>query len=606
MIMRRLFLTVSLCVWVAMLFPQQVNLIPMPAKVDAVGEGFLINRNTVIGVNEKGQEALALFLNEWLQQHHDLQLRTEVTKRVKSGRISFQLDKSMKEEAYRLESAPGSVRISGGEAGLFYGLQTLLQLIPMEEGALLQLPGVVIEDDPRFGYRGAMLDVGRYFFRPDEVKRFIDLMAHYKLNVFHWHLTEDAGWRVEIKKYPLLTERGAWRRGTQSSRSHDSFDRLPHGGYYTQSQIRDIVSYAQQRHITIIPEIDMPGHMLAALTAYPELSCTGGAFKVLEHWGIQEDVMCAGNEDTYHFIEGVMDELLDLFPSEIIHIGGDEAPKQRWENCPKCQERIRTEGLSDEHALQSYFVKRVGAYLQRKGRRMIGWDEIMEGGLAENAMVMSWRGEKGGIEAAGMGHEVVMAPNNFMYLDYYQGHPDQEPFNIGGNLPLERVYNYEPLSDKIAPSNRHFVVGVQGNLWMEFIHTFNKLEYMAFPRLLAVAETGWSKRERKEYGDFSTRLAHDLNRLDKKGVNFRIPNVTISHERRDEEGNQLLQLHSPVEGGTIYYTLDGRDPLQYGTLYSGPLKISVADRDSLQLQYVVRTKRGRVSGTRYIPIGNEE
>lgn len=602
MSMRKFVVTACISLLMTQLFPQQVNLVPMPETV-VVEEGvFGLNRKTAIEISDKSLEALAGFLNDYLREQYDLQLTTKVSTKGKSGIIRFMLDKRMEGETYHLDIDPHSVIIKGGKAGLFYGLQTLLQLMPAERGEKLLLPGMSIVDKPRFGYRGAMLDVGRYFFRPDEVKRFIDLMAHYKLNILHWHLTEDAGWRIEIKKYPLLTEIGAWRRGTQSSRAEDAFDRLPHGGFYTQSQIRDIVSYAMQRNITVIPEIDMPGHTLSVLAAYPEYSCTGGPFKVLEQWGIQKDVMCAGNEQTYHFIENVLDELLELFPSEIIHIGGDEAPKDRWKACSKCQEKIRQEGLKDEHELQSYFVKRVGAYLQSKGRRMIGWDEIMEGGLAENAMVMSWRGEKGGIEAVNMHHQVVMAPNNFMYLDYYQGKPEEEPFNIGGNLPLAKVYNYEPLSEKIDPANRKYVVGVQGNLWMEFIHSYSKLEYMAFPRLLAVAEIGWSGKEKKDFADFSARISHDLNKLDRRGVNFRIPDVAVTDEK-DEHGNHLLHLHCPVADGSIYYTLDGKDPLQYGTLYSSPLKINLAGMDSLKLLYIVRTKQGRVSGTRLLSLG---
>ena len=284
-----------------------------------------------------------------------------------------------------------------------------------------------------------MLDVARYFFSVDEVKRFIDLMAFYKLNTFHWHLTEDAGWRIEIDKYPLLTRIGAWRRGTQSNHDPESFDRLPHGGYYTKEQMKQVVAHAASRNITVIPEIDMPGHTLSILAAYPEYSCTGGPFKVLEHWGIQEDVLCAGKEITYDFIEDVLDELLEIFPSEVIHIGGDEAPKNRWKACPDCQARMKNEGLENEDELQSYFVKRVGTYLQSKGRKMMGWDEILEGGLAPNAMVMSWRGEEGGIEAARMGHEVVMAPNVYMYLDYYQGIPDEEPSIYGAMCPCKGI-----------------------------------------------------------------------------------------------------------------------------------------------------------------------
>lgn len=579
------------------LLSQELNVIPKPMKAEAKGGVFTLSENTKIGYSDRELVNIADFLNDFLKEHYNLQLNGKRTARNGKDMIRFVLDTSAEEESYTLDIDENSVVIRGDRAGLFYGLQTLLQLMPTGSDKTITLPQAVIEDKPRFKYRGSMLDVGRYFFTPNEVKRFIDLMAHYKLNIFHWHLTEDAGWRIEIDKYPLLTEIGAWRRGTQSARPAETFDRLPHGGYYTKEQIREIVSYAMERNISVIPEIDMPGHTLAVLAAYPELSCTGGPFKVLEQWGIQKDVMCAGNEQTYTFIEDVLDELLEMFPSEIIHIGGDEAPKERWKECPKCQEKIRMEGLKDEHELQSYFVKRVGNYLQSKGRKMIGWDEIMEGGLAENAMVMSWRGEEGGIEAAKMHHEVVMAPTSFMYLDYYQGTPGEEPTNIGGNLPLEKVYSYEPLSTRIPAENHHYVVGVQGNLWMEFIHSNPKLEYMAFPRLMAVAEIGWSD-PKKDFRNFSERLSHNLVWLDRKGINFRIPDV-ISHTHKEIEGDRFdLVLSPPVEGAKIYYTLNGEDPLQFGKPYTEKVSVQFENSDPVEVKYIIRTITGRVSGTR--------
>jgi len=602
--MKKHYLQLLLLLLPFTLFSQVLNVIPKPVKADVKEGFFMLNEDTKIGYSDRELDHIAGFLNDFLQEHYELRLLEKKTARKGKNMVQFVLDQSAGEESYTLDIGQDAVIIRGDEAGLFYGLQTLLQLMPTERGKTISLPQASIEDKPRFKYRGAMLDVGRYFFTPGEVKRFLDLMAHYKLNVFHWHLTEDAGWRIEIDQYPLLTGIGAWRRGTQLARPAETFDRLPHGGYYTKEQIRDIVSYAGKRNITVIPEIDMPGHTLAVLAAYPELSCTGGPFKVLEHWGIQKDILCAGNEQTYTFIEEVLDELLEMFPSEIIHIGGDEAPKDRWKECPKCQEKIRAEGLKDEHELQSYFVKRVGKLLQDKGRKMIGWDEIMEGGLAENAMVMSWRGEEGGIEAAKMHHEVVMAPTSYMYLDYYQGTPEAEPMNIGGNLPLEKVYGYEPLSPRIPEENHRYVVGVQGNLWMEFIHSYPKLEYMAYPRLMAVAETGWSD-EKKDFGNFSDRLSHNLVWLDRKGINFRIPDV-ICHTNKEIEGDQFdLVLHPPVEGATIYFTLDGEDPMQFGKPYRSPVKVHFGDRETLQVKYMIRTVTGRVSGTRTLNFGKK-
>uniref|UniRef100_UPI0026275B67 beta-N-acetylhexosaminidase n=1 Tax=uncultured Proteiniphilum sp. TaxID=497637 RepID=UPI0026275B67 len=581
------------------LFSNEISVIPKPLKMDIKNGSFNVNTKTKITCNDKKLIHITDFLNDFLRENYDLRLDQKISKKTGKQEISFILDNSSEKESYTLHISQNSIVVRGGESGLFYGLQTLLQLMPLEKSPSVTLPQVEIQDKPRFKYRGAMLDVGRYFYTPDEVKKFIDLMAHYKLNTFHWHLTEDAGWRIEIKKYPLLTKIGAWRRGTQSSHPAESFDRLPHGGFYTQAQIKDIVSYAEKRNITIIPEIDMPGHTLAVLAACPEISCTGGPFKVLEAWGVQKDVMCAGNEQTYKFIEDVLDELLEMFPSQIIHIGGDEAPKERWKECPKCQEKISIENLKNEAGLQSYFVKRVGSYLQSKGRKMLGWDEIMEGGLAENAMVMSWRGEESGIEAAKMHHEVVMAPTAFMYLDYYQGDHETEPVNFNVNLPLEKVYSYEPLSSRIPVENYKYIIGVQGNIWTEYIHNYSKIEYMAFPRLLAVAEIGWSDAE-KDFDDFSKRLSNNLNWLDKKGVNFRIPDVAYSTTAIANTGDFDLVMQPSVKEANIYYTLNGDDPMLKGTLYHSPIRIIFEDNNPVQLKYIVRTRTGRVSGTRVL------
>ena len=595
--MKKCFLHVVFLSCTLSLFAQNINVIPKPLKAEIKEGVFIINDRTVIGYSDKEVAHLTGFLNDFLNEHYKVQLVEKKVTRSKNGMIHFILDKSAEEESYTMNVNQNTVAIKGDKVGLFYGLQTLLQLMPTITGTTVTLPSVFIVDKPRFKYRGAMLDVGRYFFTPVEVKKFLDLMAYYKLNMFHWHLTEDAVWRVQIDKSPLLTEIGAWRRGTQQSRVTDSFDRLPHGDFYTKEQIRDIVSYAADRNINIIPEVDMPGHTLSVLAAYPEFSCTNGPFKVLGNWGIQKDVLCAGNEETYVFIENVLDEILEMFPSEIIHIGGDEAPKDRWKACPKCQEKIHAEGLKDEKELQSYFVRRVGAYLLGKGRKMLGWDEIMEGGLAEDAIVMSWRGEKGGIEAAKMQHEVVMAPNSFMYLDHYQGNEELEPYNFGGNLSLEKVYSFDPLLPDIPVENHHYIIGVQGNLWMEYIHSESKLEYMAFPRLTAVAEIGWCDAG-KDFQNFSRRLSYNLLWLDKKGINFRIPDV-ICHSNREIQGDQfVLDLQCPIHGAKIYYTLNGNDPMQDGILYSGPVLMNFDTRELLKINYIVRTQTGRVSGTR--------
>lgn len=598
--MKRFVIVFLKVFWVSFVIAQHsINIIPKPQQVELKEGMFLLDANTMISYNHKDSRDVVSFLNDFLNKNYQISLQTTQSSRLQPHTIHFNMDATVQDESYTLNISHNGVEIKGGYAGLFYGLQSLLQLMPVQHTSIIKLPQVAIYDSPRFQHRGAMMDVGRYFFPVEDVKRFIDLIAAYKLNVFHWHLTEDGGWRVEIKKYPLLTEIGAWRRGTQINYGpHHSFDKLPHGGYYTQEQMKEVVEYARKRNITVIPEIDMPGHTLALLAAYPEVSCTGGPFKVLEQWGIQEDILCAGNEKTYQMLEDILDEMLEIFPSKIIHIGGDEAPKKRWKACPLCQNKIKTEGLKNEDELQSYFIKRIAMYLESKERRIIGWDEIMEGGLVPGAMVMSWRGETGGIQAAQMQHEVVMVPNNYLYFDYYQDAPESEPFNIGGHLPLDQVYSYDPCSSQIPTEYHPYVVGLQGNIWGEFIHTREKLDYMGFPRLLAVAEIGWSSKE-KDLVDFRKRLAANLRWLDKKQVNFRIPEpIGVAKENIINTTSFQISLEPPVEQSKIYYTLDGSDPVQYGILYKTPIEINLAEKDSVELNYVIRTETGRISGTR--------
>jgi hexosaminidase len=386
------------------------------------------------------------------------------------------------------------------------------------------MPCVEITDMPRFKWRGMHLDVCRHFMPVDFVKKYIDLMAIQKMNRLHLHLTDDQGWRIDINAYPKLAEISAWRDETLVGHYNDeprTFDGKVHGGFYTHDDIREIVEYAEQRYVTVVPEIEMPGHAQAALAAYPEISCTGGPFKVSTYWGIREEVFCAGNERTFEFLENVLAEVLDLFPGDYIHVGGDECPKVRWEQCSKCQARIREEGLHDEHELQSYFITRMEKYLSEKGRRLIGWDEILEGGLAPNATVMSWRGEAGGIAAAGSGHDVVMTPYSHTYFDYYQADPETEPLAIGGFLPIDTVYAYDPVPAELAEQHRHHILGVQGQVWTEYIPIPEKAEYMAFPRACAMAEIGWTPLDRKNFDEFSRALETHLTRLDFMNVNYR-------------------------------------------------------------------------------------
>jgi hexosaminidase len=506
-------------------------LIPQPQQI-ALGTGtFTLDASTSIQA-AAGAEGVAQYLAHLLRPATGLPL--PVMSAVAQNRIVLTLTPDAADlgrEGYRLSVDAAGVDIRAAQpAGLFYGVQTLRQLLPPEiesaaavQGVSWTIPAVTIADQPRYGWRGLHLDVGRHFFPVAFIKKYIDLMALHKLNVFHWHLTEDQGWRIEIKKYPRLTEVGAHRRESPIPANRNQGDGKPYGGFYTQDEVREVVAYAQERFITVVPEIEMPGHALAALASYPELGCVGHGYEVRTRWGIAEDVFCAGNEDVYTFLENVLAEVLALFPSEFIHIGGDECPKVRWEACPKCQAAIRREGLANEHELQSYFIRRMEAYLNAQGRRLIGWDEILEGGLAPNATVMSWRGSAGGIEAATAGHDVVMTPNTHCYFDYYQSQDKaSEPPAIGGYLPLETVYEFDPTAGIPADKTGH-VLGGQGNVWTEYLPTSELVEYMAYPRTVALAETVWSAPAERDYDAFLQRLAAHLRRLDRLGVKYRSP-----------------------------------------------------------------------------------
>jgi len=436
------------------------------------------------------------------------------------------------DEGYELEINPNSMYLYAYKpAGLFYGVQTLLQLFPPELETGLDLPALItitlpcmkIIDTPRFPYRGMHLDVGRHFFPVSFIKKYIDLLALHKFNTFHWHLTEDQGWRIEIKQYPKLTEISSIRKETLVGHYRDQphqFDGQQYGGFYTQQEIRDIVQYAQDRYITVIPEIEMPGHSVAVLAAYPELSCTEGSFDVSTIWGVKEDVYCAGNDKVFDFLENVLSEVIDLFPSKYIHIGGDESPKIRWENCEKCQTRIQEEGLENEDELQSYFIRRIEKFLQSKGRKLIGWDEILEGGLAPEATVMSWRGMNGGIQAAKQGHDVIMTPTDFCYFDYYQANPEKEPLAIGGYTTLKKVYSFEPVPRELSEKESKHIKGAQGNVWTEYIKTPEYAEYMSVPRMTALSEVVWSPKKSRNWQNFRARLEIFFKRLDVLDVNY--------------------------------------------------------------------------------------
>ena len=505
---------------------QNISIIPKPMEM-SVGEGsFQLDENCFLQIDENNPEIkrIAGFLKEHLENFYGFKLNGKKDGKAIQLKIISQLN--LGNEGYLLKVNNSTIIITAAAPnGIFYGIQTLKQLLPVEsENGILKVPVVDIKDQPRFAWRGSMLDVCRHYFPVSFIKKYIDILAMYKINTFHWHLTDDQGWRIEIKKYPLLTEISHWRDETLVGRPGrtNTFDGIGYGGFYTQEQAKEIIHYAAERYITVVPEIEMPGHSSAALAAYPQLGCTGGPYKVQGTWGVFKDVYCAGKDETVDFLQDVLDEIIEIFPSEFIHVGGDECPKDAWKLCPDCQKRIADNHLKDEHELQSWLITRMDNYLTSKGKRLIGWDEILEGGLAPQAAVMSWRGTDGGIEAARQNHDVVMSPTSHMYIDYYQSKDtENEPLAIGGFLPLEKVYSFEPLPAELSPDEAKHILGVQTNLWTEYITNTKKAEYMLLPRLQAEAEVAWTKKENKNFENFAHRLDTDYLRLEKMGINFR-------------------------------------------------------------------------------------
>ena len=505
----------------------KVIIIPEPVAMEVHSGNFNFNAETqVIAGNDVSH--IAKMFNYYLEKLYGFTLPVQSNQaKGKQSDIIFKLAKAGdKKDEYKLEATAHQITVSSAsKEGLFYGMQSLLQLMPdtkqisLSEG--FTVPQVSINDYPRFQYRGMHLDVGRHFFDVDYVKKYIDYLAYFKFNTFHWHLTEDQGWRIEIKKYPKLTSVGGFRNGTIIGHYPGTGnDNVRYGGFYTQEQIKEVIKYAKDRFITIIPEIELPGHASAAIAAYPELSCFPDSAtaissktawagsregkQVQQTWGVFNDIFVP-SENTFKFLENVLDEVIALFPSKYIHIGGDEAPKTYWKESAFCQKLIKEKNLKDEHGLQSYFIQRIEKYLNSKGRKIIGWDEILEGGLAPNATVMSWRGEKGGIAAAKEHHDVIMTPTTYCYFDYSQTKND-DSLTIGGYLPLEKVYNYEPIPKELDPSEEKYILGAQGNLWTEYVPNPAKLEYMVFPRMSALSEVVWSPKDKKDYARFQSEL----------------------------------------------------------------------------------------------------
>lgn len=498
------------------------NIIPKPVQMEIQEGSFNFNKNTIISPYDLNTYNDAVIFNEYLKNVYGFELKTEMNSAIESNVILIgKGDRTdIPADGYEMRITKFEILIYG--EATHHALQTLKQLLPLNNTEEYKIPCLHIIDYPHYNYRGMHLDVCRHFFPKEFIKKYIDYIAMYKMNYFHWHLTDDQGWRIEIKKYPKLTEVGAWRKGTLTGKYKDesrSIDTAIYGGFYSQEDVKEIVKYASDRHITIIPEIEMPGHSLAALSSYPEFSCTGKQFEVAREWGVFEDVYCP-KEETFKFLEDILSEVTDLFPSPYIHIGGDEVPKDRWKNCRHCRELIKKEGLKDENELQSYFIKRIEKFLNSKNKTVIGWDEILEGGLAPNAIVMSWRGTKGGIEAAKQNHNVIMTPTSYCYFDYYQGDTKTEPIAIGGYTTVEKVYLFEPTPTELTAEQEYKILGAQGNVWTEYMITTDKVEYMVFPRIAALSEVLWTPVEQKDYNNFIARLKNHFNLLDRLKVNY--------------------------------------------------------------------------------------
>lgn len=587
------------------------QIIPLPQEVVLTQEKpFLLNKNVSITYPE-GNLLLkrnAEFLSGYIRQATGY---TPPVKGLKDGEtakhaINLGLDADIaNKEGYVLTTTSEGIQINGQtENGVFYGCQTLRKSIPAEaQGVDILLPAGSIKDEPRFTYRGMHLDVCRHFFPLEFIKEYIDLVALHNMNTFHWHLTDDQGWRIEIKKYPKLTEVGSKRNCTVVGKARSGkYDNIPYGGFYTQEQAKEIVKYAQERYITVIPEVDLPGHMLAALAAYPDMGCTGGPYKVSPDWGIFEDVLCIGNEQSMQFLEDVMAEITEIFPSKLVHIGGDEAPRTRWAKCPKCQARIKAEGLKTdkqhtaEDRLQSYCMTRIEKFLNSKGRQIIGWDEILEGDVAPNATVMSWRGTSGGIKAAQMGHDVIMTPNLYCYFDYLQtADSKDEPLGIGGYVPVEKVYSLDPTAALTEEQAKH-ILGAQANLWTEYIATTEHAEYMILPRMAALAEVQWTQPEKKDYADFTQRLPRLIKFYQRDSMNYAKHIFDIQAEyttTQEEDGSgsgAIVATLRTIDNAPIYYTLDGTEPTTASEQYNGT---GIVIRQSADLRAVAIRPEGK-------------
>lgn len=589
-------------------YNQGINITPLPLELTKKDGVFDLSGSVVFVVNDSEVDKVSAYFAAKINKSTGYILKT-VKEKPSSGFINLSInsDIPVNDEGYLLDVTPNGVDIQAKTAqGLFYGMQTVMQLLPAEiesstvvKNIAWEIPAVTVKDEPRFKYRGMHLDVCRHFVDVDFIKKELDVLALFKINKFHWHLTEDQGWRIEIKKYPKLTEMGAVRTEGEGNKYGPYF--------YTQEQVKDIVAYAKERFIEVIPEVELPGHAVAALNAYPQLSCTGKPIEVRNVWGVATDVYCAGNDSVFQFLEDVIAEVIPLFESEYFHIGGDECPKLRWEKCPKCQARIKELGLTKdakhtaEEKLQSYFVQRIEKFLLKNNKKMIGWDEILEGGLAPSATVMSWRGEEGGIASANMGHDVIMTPGNWLYLDKYQGDSKLLPVTIGGFLSLEKVYGYEPVPEAIAEDKKHHILGAQANVWTEYKYNGDNMEYDIYPRILALAELNWTPKDKKDYKDFERRMDNHRVRLDMHNINYYIPipedkgSHTINYWGSSVSApfscnfvaftDQKTLEFKTTEPARIVYTTDGSEPTLNSDVYNAPLTFT--ENTTLKLRSVL-------------------
>ena len=591
-LMKKLIIILSaLAVSLSLSAQEKISVVPYPNDVqindgsfDAAGRSIYHDRN----IDAQSLDLISQFADQ-------LSLVSGKKSKMHKGSSDkgfvFVKDASVSSEAYKIDVTEKCVKVAASDLrGFNYAIQTLKQLMPVQifgnektEGINWSIPCVAINDAPRFAYRGMHLDEARHFFGVEEVKRYIDIMEVHKLNTLHWHLTDDQGWRIEIKKYPELTEIGAVRSGTCIKGDGSTTDGIPYGEgmWYSQDQIREIVAYAAAKGIDVLPEIDLPGHMLAALAAYPELGCKGTGYEVWHRWGVSKDVLCLGNDNVYGFLKDVLAEVCELFPYEYIHIGGDECPKDSWKVCPKCQAKIQELGLkakgkySAEHYLQSYVMAQMEAFLNEKGKKAIGWDEILEGEVSENATIMSWRGEEGGIEAARLGHDAVMTPHTYYYLDYYQSiDVENEPFGIGGYLPVETCYSYEPCPDTMTEDVKKHIIGVQANLWTEYVSTADHLEYMLLPRMTALSEVQWCNADRKDWNRFLNSADEFCKIYETMGYNYATHLFNADGEVvYDAEGNRAVVTLHTHGNAPIHYTIDGTEPDEHSPKYTGPISL---------------------------------